>query len=138
MNTTMNKEKENLMLDELGLNNSSPYTVPEGYFDTLTSRVMDRIDSEMSKEEKPLMVIGSKSSNSNTWKYAIRWMVAAAACIVMAIVGIQYYNNDVNTLAQNQIAEIEVDGYDEEYEEDVIYYSMVDAQDVYSYLAGIE
>ena len=50
------------------------YTVPEGYFDTLNERVMQRVAS------------GSKQTSGRTVRLNRWWMVAAAACVAAAVV----------------------------------------------------
>ena len=55
-------------------NNNNPFTVPEGYFDTLQERIMNRIQDE----EKHL-----KAERRIIWKTPFRMLVAAAACILL-------------------------------------------------------
>jgi hypothetical protein len=50
------------------------YTVPEGYFDTLSERVMQRVASDGKQH-------AGRTVRLNRW-----WMVAAAACVATAIV----------------------------------------------------
>ena len=65
-------------------NNSNPFTVPDGYFDTLHERIMNRIKVEE-----------SKSSHINHY---FRRMVAVAACVALictaATVYIMMYDSD--------------------------------------------
>lgn len=50
------------------------YTVPEGYFDTLGERVMQRVTSDGKQRS-------GRTVRLNRW-----WMVAAAACVAAAVV----------------------------------------------------
>lgn len=138
----MNIQNEEQMLKELGLSNANPFKTPEGYFDTLSERIMARIDEEETKaaEEKAdtvqvAEVVSLKQKKTSVINYAIRWAVAAAACLALVFVGVDYFGEENKTIAQNQTVAEE---YDDEYAEDMISYSMMDESDVYCYLAGLE
>ena len=62
---------------------TNPFTVPEGYFDTLQDRIMDRI-----REEERLKVKGLGSPNI---RFVVRTMLAAAACVLFIFVGAALY-----------------------------------------------
>lgn len=138
----MNIQNEEQMLKELGLSNANPFKTPEGYFDTLSERIMARIDEEETKtaEEKAetvqvAEVVSLKQKKTSVINYAIRWAVAAAACLALVFVGTDYFGEENKSIAQNQTVAEE---YDDEYAEDMISYSMMDESDVYCYLAGLE
>lgn len=138
----MNIQNEEQMLKELGLSNANPFKTPEGYFDTLSERIMARIDEEETKtaEEKAetvqvTEVVSLKQKKTSVINYAIRWAVAAAACLALVFVGTDYFGEENKSIAQNQTVAEE---YDDEYAEDMISYSMMDESDVYCYLAGLE
>ena len=138
----MNIQNEEQMLKELGFNNANPFKTPEGYFDTLSERIMARIDEEETKtaEEKAetvqvAEVVSLKQKKTSVINYAIRWAVAAAACLALVFVGTDYFGEENKSIAQNQTVAEE---YDDEYAEDMISYSMMDESDVYCYLAGLE
>ena len=138
----MNIHNEEQMLKELGLSNANPFKTPEGYFDTLSDRIMARIDEEETKtaEEKAetvqvAEVVSLKQKKTSVINYAIRWAVAAAACLALVFVGADYFGEENKSIAQNQTVAEE---YDDEYAEDMISYSMMDESDVYCYLAGLE
>ena len=138
----MNIQNEEQMLKELGFNNANPFKTPEGYFDTLSERIMARIDEEETKtaEEKAetvqvAEVVSLKQKKTSVINYAIRWAVAAAACLALVFVGVDYFGEENKSIAQNQTVAEE---YDDEYAEDMISYSMMDESDVYCYLAGLD
>ena len=138
----MNIQNEEQTLKELGLSNANPFKTPEGYFDTLSDRIMARIDEEETKtaEEKAetvqvAEVVSLKQKKTSVINYAIRWAVAAAACLALVFVGVDYFGEENKSIAQNQTVAEE---YDDEYAEDMISYSMMDESDVYCYLAGLE
>ena len=135
----VNIQDDDRMLKELGLNNKNPFTTPEGYFDTLNDRIMARIDEEEMTAnklaEKEVAKVVDMKKNPSIKQYLAKWAVAAAACLALVFVGVNYYGNENSTIAQNQTVTEE---YDEEYDEDMMSYSMMDEGDVYCYLAGIE
>ena len=138
----MNIQNEEQTLKELGFNNANPFKTPEGYFDTLSERIMARIDEEETKtaEEKAetvqvAEVVSLKQKKTSVINYAIRWAIAAAACLALVFVGVDYFGEENKSIAQNQTVAEE---YDDEYAEDMISYSMMDESDVYCYLAGLE
>ncbi len=138
----MNIQNEEQMLKELGFDNANPFKTPEGYFDTLSERIMARIDEEETKtaEEKAetvqvAEVVSLKQKKTSVINYAIRWAVATAACLALVFVGTDYFGEENKSIAQNQTVAEE---YDDEYAEDMISYSMMDESDVYCYLAGLE
>ncbi len=135
MNKNMNIDNDDRMLKELGLTKESPMKVPEGYFDNLSSRIMDRIAEEEEQGEKTATVVSMNRGGTSIWKYAVRWTVAAAACVALVFLGVNYYEDKTDALAQSDTMTEE---YDDEYGEDMMSYSMMDEQDVYCYLAGIE
>ncbi len=107
----------------------NPMTVPEGYFDTLTQRVM----ANLSAEEKP-KVISLKPRNNRI----IAWCTTAAACLIGAIVYFAIPHTD-SELPPVKVAEVETTVTPEDkYQEDVMNYAMVDYDDVYYYLSGTE
>lgn len=113
----------------------NPYRVPEGYFDSLTSRVMQNLpDVTMrgeignSAEEKHVR-IGSVSSRLNHW---LGWSVAAAACIA----GVMFCTNSpLRDTPKTQVQTTTTStSYDEKYEQQVLEYAMLDGADIYAYM----
>ncbi len=99
----------------------NPFTVPEGYFDTLNERIMASVD---------------KSERRKTiW---IRWCTtAAAACVA----GLLLFNALAPSVQQQQsdiFADIDFLAEDEAFQKEVLNYSLVDNEDVYYYLSGID
>ena len=78
------------------------YTVPEGYFDTLSERVMQRIASDGKQH-------ASRTVRLNRW-----WMVAAAACVAAAIVfTIRFITPHQSDLTAQEEEEINMESYPE-------------------------
>ena len=54
--------------------NSNPFTVPDGYFDTLQGRIMSRIQAEGNRLKSEKRVVRMAP---------FRWLIAAAACVLL-------------------------------------------------------
>ena len=67
-------------------NNTNPFTVPDGYFDTLQERIMNRIESEESR---------AKMIRMRPYKA----LVAAAACVLFIFTGAALYKNHADKQA---------------------------------------
>lgn len=122
------KEEKNI-LKRCGKNN--PYTVPEGYFDTLSVRVMANIPTEEVK------IIRITPQHKPIW---IKWTGLVAACMAGALICINVYDYS-NQSRKTQLmsnAPTTEKTYDEQYQEEVLDYAMVDYNDVYNYLSGSE
>lgn len=146
MKTNMNDKQ---MLEALGITNANPFKTPAGYFDDLTSRVMKNIPSdEATPEELPetereaakVVDINSKpaarAKKLTFSQQLIRWTTVAAACVALIFGGIQFFDRNSSELLAENIPAAEE--YDDEYGEELLSYSMMDAQDVYSYLSGAD
>lgn len=125
----MNEEKK--ILEQFGKDNH--FTVPEGYFDTLTSRIMSNIPAEETK------VVSIGKAHKTGW---LRWTGLAAACMAGAIIGINTFNHTESTNEQpytsNTQTTYSYSSYSNEYQEEMLDYAMVDYNDVYNYLSGDE
>lgn len=89
----------------------TPFTVPEGYFDSLTDRVMSRVTPQKRR------------------RLVWRW-VAAAMLAGSVITGGLFLEK------QNAIQVADTD--DTQYIEDVLNYSMIDNMSIASYLTDVE
>ncbi len=104
------------------------YKVPEGYFDTLTDRIMANIPEKPVQKKRAIFI-----SLTSKVKYAI------AACFIAAVIGGTTYQLYKES---NSIAELEIKAssssnltYDEEYVNDYMDYAMIDGNDIYEYLS---
>lgn len=100
------------------------FTVPEGYFDTLTDRIM----SELPENDKTISM--ETVRKSSVMHRMLKPIITAAACICVAVFGLTMYLSD-----SEQTADI---AYDSNYsmEEAMIDYAMMDNADIYAYLAS--
>ena len=111
----------------------NPYSVPEGYFDTLTQRVMERLPEQAeatTPATTPLVPLRTKRSTR------AGWTLAAAACVACALL-FTHPKVSSDTSASSTLAETTVlETYDDDYREAALQYAMVDDQAIYNYLAG--
>lgn len=127
----MDKEKDILKRCK----KENPFKVPDGYFDTLTSRIMSNIPTEETK------VISIKTARrKNGW---IKWSGLVAACFVGALICINAFNKTEqkeDDQFTSQTVEKNQSTFSNEYQdvnaEDLLDYAMVDYTDVYCYLSG--
>lgn len=102
-------ELEAKLLERFG--QEAPFTVPEGYFDSLTDRVMGRI--------------AQRKRRNTVWRWA-----AAAVLVGCVVTGGMFFEYRYNM----QTAEAE----DIQYIEDALDYSMIDNMSIASYLTEAE
>jgi hypothetical protein len=127
-------KNKNHILDRIGKEN--PFTVPEGYFDNLTERVMEKLP-----EESTNRISFGKISNN---KRFFHWCSAIAACTIAILCfrQITLEPNEANNMLLSNTENSYFDDMsyydDEEYQNDVITYAMLDNQDIYNYLSGAE
>lgn len=113
----------------------TPFTVPEGYFDSLTERIMEKIPDDG-------VQVSAKPNRSRIIKFFTWSALAVAACFVGVMVCQQFMKLNDGTekqlMQQNMRAQVVAEDIDleEDYSEDVLNYAMVDNNDVYCYLSG--
>lgn len=108
------------------LTDAGQFTVPEGYFDSLTKRVMERIgDVEAVEDKMPARRVSLFS------KYAICAVAACVVGLVLFVFPLEKGTDDADMMDEFQVAM-----YDEDFSRDVMNYAMLDYEDVYAYLAG--
>ncbi len=104
----------------------SPFKVPDGYFDTLTERVMARIpENEVKLVSKP------RSRWATAWR-----AYAAVAAMVALLFGAGIYFNQQDEETGKPVASA-TGSYSEEADFDAVAdYIMADESDFYAYLSG--
>lgn len=115
----MNNE-EQYILNRCGKQN--PFTVPEGYFDSLRTELMQRV------EVKP--------KDISLWK---RWRgYVAAACMVGVVAGVATYIGFGSEATENKHVAVNVkaSNVDNLSEDKYADYTMLDNDDIYSLLAN--
>jgi len=128
------REQENKILNEREAR--YPFTVPDKYFDNLTSRVMAQIPEDNEEtatahtEASTAKVVAMNSS-----KRWIRVLSIAASLILVAVISFKVF--PMLSVSSNQEAQnTEVIEIENLYEDDLLNYAMVDEYDVYNYLSN--
>lgn len=121
----MDNMDENLKKKTGGRN---PFKVPEGYFETLTERVVDSVGKSDTR-----MKVEPKSE--------YRLLKTFAACAVAAcLAGVLFFAVPIGNVGSDEVALAEMsernNADDEDYQKEVLNYAMLDNDDVYTYLAG--
>lgn len=116
----------------------TPYRVPDGYFDNLTSRVMDGLPAAAPAAAPRAAVLPPR----RRW---IGWSAAAAACVgaVLTLTSLPRQEQNTPSAPAAQMAATATpaytsaaSAYDERYEQEVLEYAMVDGSDIYAYMSG--
>jgi negative regulator of sigma E activity len=80
--------------DNKPIERKNPFTVPDGYFDTLTTRVMANIPEN---EVRMMAAQHDKHSSRKWWRVA-----AAAAAVVVAVFGVELYMQHDDKVAKTE------------------------------------
>ena len=120
--------------------NRYPFKVPEGYFDNLTARIMERVDGaeqniptekmEFASEKKAIMIDINKGHRRNLW---ISIVSIAASLVLIAVIALKFLPLSTSN---THIEELTAEYTEEDYNEDLMSYTMADNIAVYSYLSG--
>lgn len=121
----MNQE-DKVLTQKYGKDN--PFVVPQGYFDSITSVVMDKIP----EESKPTVVMGT-----NVWMRFRPVLLGAASLFVAAFSIIFYLNQQEDKrLQSNQVSTEELMPSAAYTDIDLTAdYAMLDNEDIYSYVS---
>lgn len=119
-----------------------PFKVSDEYFDSLTARIMEQIDSveqEISEKNEEVPTQSTKlfdihkNRRRNLW---ISTISIAASLVLIATVALKFIPMPSSTPVEQQKAETNVQYTPENYNEDLMNYTMVDNVDVYYYLSS--
>ncbi len=108
------------------------FSVPEGYFDTIAQRVMDRIPAN---EVRMMPAMEEKKSSSR----GLLWVRLGTAAAVLAVVfSLGFYFTGDNQQQSSQMAEAPKAVYNNNVDnvDAIADYIMVDDQDLYAYLSA--
>lgn len=107
-----------------------PFRVSEEYFDNLTARIMEQIPEEEASTTSVTVV------NINRKRRTYRWISIAsiaASFVLVAVVALKLISTTTSpTKMEEQVAEYTEDDYNE----DLMTYTMADGMTVYGYLSG--
>ena len=110
------ENEEKYIREKVGQKN--PFTVPEGYFDQLTSQVM----SQLPERRQESRVVQLR-----------KWFYAAACVAAVAVMGLTFH---FHQQAEDQAVVASVDtNIENSYIDEVADYAMLDNSEIYAYLA---
>ena len=120
-------KEELYLIEKFGKQNH--FKVPEGYFDTLTSQIMAKVDAEGAAPEKPVKVKNAKM----VWLRPLLYAAACGCALFISVASyLSYEDRSVAAPAENIVAFQTVDdSFDEAAD-----YVMIDNQDIYACLSS--
>ena len=111
----------------------NPFRVPEGYFDTLTSQIMAKVEAE-GVEARDIKT-GKEKRAKVVWLRPVLYAAASVCALFISVVAYQSYSEQgVAAPAQNVVAnnQMMMDSYFDEAAD----YVMLDNQDIYACLSS--
>ena len=97
----------------------NPFTTPDGYFDQLTTRVMERLPHEEQRSAAKVVRLRP-------------WLYAAIFAGVVAVTATLIFNSTTDDMQTSD--GLMATSYNDAYIDDAADYAMVDNQDIYAYL----
>ena len=123
-------EEKNL-IEKVGKEN--PFRVPEGYFDTLASQIMAKVEAE-GVEARDIKTDKEKRAKV-VWLRPVLYAAASVCALFVSVVAYQSYSEQgVAAPTQNVVANNQV--MMDEYFEEAADYVMLDNQDIYACLSS--
>ena len=124
-------KEEKYLIEKVGREN--PFRVPEGYFDTLTSQIMAKVEAE-GVEARDIKT-GKEKRAKTVWLRPVLYAAASVCALFISVVAYQNYSEQgVAAPAQNVVAnnQMMMDSYFDEAAD----YVMLDNQDIYACLSS--
>lgn len=115
-------------LKKMDFSNKNPFLVPEDYFDTFASKMMDCLP-----ERNPIEVTLKPQSRN----FVLRRLLYVAACVCVVIFGVSlYWVESTSSTPQTRMAQSVSVVNNDSYIDQVADYTMMDNSDIYSYLSS--
>ena len=107
----------------------NPFKVPEGYFDTLNTRIMDKVAKQASaqKDEKPVKA-------KKVHMHVLRWAAACACVLIVGASAVIYTFKDTDTPEVPETAQQSITTSEDAFNQ-AADYTMLDNHDMYMMLA---
>ena len=128
MNTTNHIDDKTLREMTSSANGKNPFRVPEGYFDTLPQRVMERI-----KEEGQ----AGQPKRRRKSRFFIRLTAAAVLTGFFSLAGLMIYEQS-HPLTSSQAPTALASAQEMEFADELLDYAMLDNNDIEYYLTEAE
>ena len=122
-------KEELYLIEKVGKQN--PFKVPEGYFDTLTSQIMAKVDAEGAALEKPAKVKTAKT----VWLRPLLYAAACGVCLIVSVASYMSYEDKSDVAPAEKIAAVQQTFDDYSFDE-AADYVMMDNQDIYACLVS--
>lgn len=110
-----------------GLGTSNHFTVPDGYFENLTSQVMDKLSDV--RRESVKMKMPTKWDKIKPWVYMAAMFIGAAFIIRIASWKNVPVDDDISIITQ-----VDVENISDEFIDEMLDMSMIDDYSLYVYL----
>ena len=123
--------EEKYLIEKVGKEN--PFKVPEGYFDTLSSQIMAKVEAE---GVAPRDIKTAKEKRAKTlWLRPVLYAAASVCALFISVVAYQSHSDQgVAAPAQNVVANNQM--MMDEYFDEAADYVMLDNQDIYACLSS--
>lgn len=118
--------EEQYLINKAGKEN--PFRVPEGYFDSLASQVMSRVDAEGNKPQDMPMI---EKMAKTVWLRPVLYAAASVCALFISVTVYQHFTAQTVENTTEQVAVYSEDSFDEAAD-----YVMIDNQDIYACLTG--
>ena len=118
--------EEQYLINKAGKEN--PFRVPEGYFDSLASQVMSRVDAEGNKPKDMPMI---EKMAKTVWLRPVLYAAASVCALFISVTVYQHFTEQTVENTTEQVAVYSEDSFDEAAD-----YVMIDNQDIYACLTG--
>lgn len=115
--------EEEYLIERVGREN--PFRVPEGYFDTLASEVMARVDAVETPAPRKARVV---------WMRPLLYAAASVCALFISVMGYNMYTHQ--QAAQPMAQQVTVPQHSEDSFDQAADYLMVDNEDIYACLSS--
>ena len=123
--------EEKYLIEKVGKEN--PFKVPEGYFDTLSSQIMAKVEAE---GVAPRDIKAGKEKRAKVvWLRPVLYAAASVCALFISVVAYQSHS-DKGTAAPTQTVVANNQMLMDDYFDEAADYVMLDNQDIYAYLSS--
>ena len=123
--------EEKYLIEKVGKEN--PFKVPEGYFDTLSSQIMAKIEAEGVAPRD--IKTGKEKRAKVVWLRPVLYAAASVCALFISVVAYQSHS-DKGTAAPTQTVVANNQMLMDDYFDEAADYVMLDNQDIYAYLSS--
>ena len=116
------------------MSKQNPFRVPEGYFDTLASQIMAKVDEQASGVVVPLAEDKKKKRAKVVWLRPVLYAAASVCALFISVVAYQSHTDAPIAAPTATVAESPSMDYSFDEAAD---YLMIDNQDIYACLSII-